>query len=245
MVPISSHPCQHLPFSVFLLFSIFSCLIFIIYFFPVALGLACSFSSSLSCPSLFSALIHYPMQSRTQYKSPSNAIHWRKPLLLQCSRTVVTAVVFNILISSKNSKINPVGRGFGGTASQDPTPPALFCPARSELSGLQTVTPVRLGRWETRRLAAETADQPHGAKRPQQSDHALTRAVAPCLEHHTESWSQDRDVRGGKSDKASGGREQSVCYEKFLQWNSISLLRDYRRFLQKRKKMIRRGMPFF
>ena len=74
-VSISSHPCQHLPFSVFLLFSIFSCLIFIIYFFPVALGLACSFSSSLSCPSLFSALIHYPMQSRTRYKSPSNAIH--------------------------------------------------------------------------------------------------------------------------------------------------------------------------
>ena len=128
MVPISSHPCQHLPFSVFLLFSIFSCLIFIIYFFPVALGLARSFSSSLSCPSLFSALIDYPMQSRTRYKSPSKAIHWCKPLLLQCSRTVVTAVVFNILISSKNSKINPGGGGWGDSITgSDPTCSFLPC----------------------------------------------------------------------------------------------------------------------
>ena len=241
MVPISSHPCQYLQFSVFPLFSIFSH--FIIYFFPVALGLVCSsFSSSLSCSSLFSALIDYPMQSRTRYKSLSKA-NWSKPLLLQCSQTVVTAVVFNTVISSKNSKINP-GRGVGGSGTgSDPTT-ALFCPSHSELSGLRTVIPVRLGKRETRRRAllwpAASCHLPHtvGIRRNDNSwqrwqtsstgtnshsrvSHAVTRtAVSHLLPsvhvYHAESWSQDRDVHGGKSDTFPEGKEQSVCYEKFL-----------------------------
>ena len=152
MVPVSSHPCQYLPFSVFPLFSIFFHLIFV-YFFPVALGLVCSsFSSSLICSSLFSALIDDPVQSRTWYKSLSKAIYWSKPLLFQCSQTVVLAGVFNTLVSSKKSKSNP-GRGVGGSGTgSDPTT-ALFCPSHSELAGLRTVIPVRLGKRETRRRA--------------------------------------------------------------------------------------------
>ena len=203
MVLVSSHPCQYLPFSVFPLFSIFFHLIFV-YFFPVALGLVCSsFSSSLICSSLFSALIDDPVQSRTWYKSLSKAIYWSKPLLFQCSQTVVLAGVFNTLISSKKSKSNP-GRGVGGSGTgSDPTT-ALFCPSHSELAGLRTVIPVRLGKRETRRRAllwpAASCHLPHrvgirrndnswqrwqtsstGTNSHSRASHAVTRTAVPPL----------------------------------------------------------------
>ena len=195
---------------------IFSCLIFIIYFFPVALGLARSFSSSLSCPSLFSALIDYPMQSRTRYKSPSKAIHWCKPLLWQCSRTVVTAVVFNILISSKNSKINPGGGGLGGQHHRI-QPHLLF----SALLAVNSLGSKQSPQW------GWGGGRPTDARQKRQTNptgpNGHSRATTPSPEPHppASNTTQKAGLRTETYVEANqtrfpGGKEQSVCYEKFL-----------------------------
>lgn len=90
------------------------------YFFPLlSLGLICSFSSSLSCSSLYFALIEYPVQSRTQQKSLSKVYTRANHYYYSIARFSLLQQWFLInLITFKNSSQDQLWDGL--------SPPQLF-----------------------------------------------------------------------------------------------------------------------